>query len=68
MGRPLTKKDIIERSTAQEYGCLLVSFAAVPSKAVGPMSQMMLDLQAIKAEQVRLQAQVEDLTDQLGKS
>lgn len=68
-GHPLTKKDMIGWAIAQECDCLPVSAAAAtPSKAVGPMSQMMLDLQAARVEQVHLLVQVEDLNDQLGNS
>lgn len=50
-GRLLTKKDIIDQMTAQKCGCLTVSVAIVaPPKAAGPMSQMMLDLQATQVE------------------
>lgn len=42
--------------------------APAPPKAAGPMSQMMLDLQVVRAEQVRLHMQVNKLKGQLGEA
>lgn len=60
---------MIDKMSSQEYCCLsVVVVVAVPPKATGPMSEMILDLQVAQTEQVRLQAQVTNLTDKLEES